>query len=410
MSQYLNTKRLVILLLCNTIGTGVFFLPKIILANAGSIRVALSCWIFAALISILFGLCYSELGSLYPFEGGDAIYLSKAFGPMAGTLFSIISVVAVLPLGGALMTKNICATFQFDYKIQIVLMILLILFLAVLNYAGNKIVIRMQSILTILKIIVVSFFVLLALLVFTKLINVKNEKPSALSEFNETRESINSNYFLGITIAIYSTLWSYDGWNSGNFIAHIIESPHKTFPVSITLAIIIVSFIYILINLSYFYVLPYETLVDYSSNLINDYFNNLDINEKLANALTMCVNIIPALGTLSGSFLVATAIIDSFWKGKNNEKAMKIISLVCFSILNFVFCLVKQAQVIVEKINFFVFLFYGMSVASIFILRKKDKEVLRSYRVNSAIIAFCVAFAAFIVGFAIVKQFIDVQK
>lgn len=403
MTKKLNVRNLVILLMCNTIGTGVFFLPKIILQNALTIPVALSCWIVAATISILLGLCYSELGSSLPFEGGDAVYLKNAFGQTASNVFSFTSVVAILPLGSALITNNIISSFDLNKKYQLLITIGLITCLALINFSGNSLVFKLQYILTILKMIVVAIFVILAFLVFSRVIKVCHNEKSALEEIFIERKS-EKNYFLGITIALFSTLWSYDGWNSGNFIAHQIYKPYKTLPVAITLTIVIVCFIYTLINLAYFYVLPYNTLTLSNNNLMFDYFNNLNIPNSMRKFFVFLVNVIPSLGTLNGSFLVSTAIIDSFINDRKNKNQLKPLALGLFSIFIVILCQQKKISAILDKINFFVFLFYGLSVSSIFFIRKKNKDVLKKYKANNGVIIFCIFFSSLVVIFAIGKQ------
>lgn len=401
MTKKLSVTQLTIILLCNTIGTGVFFLPKIIVPNAQTALMSLFCWFIAGFISILFGLCYSELGSSYPCEGGDTIYLTKAYGSYAGILFSLISVVVILPLGCALMAKNIVVSLDFAKNYKTVLVMVLILTFSIINYLGSGNVYKLQVILTALKMITVILFIALAGLVFIGLIQTKKDTPT----FLQRKDAHESYSIIKVFTAVFFTLWSYDGWNSGNFIAHRVAKPYRTFPLAITISLIIVTGLYILINLSYFYVLPSEAFTSAGGDIITEYFGALSINASLGGIIATCINVIPPLGTMSGSYLVFVSIVDSFISKRKYPNAYKIGSLAAFSATILVFYLIGDAGKILDKINFFVFLFYGASVLSIFILRKKAKDALKIYRANTLIVGFCGAFSALVLSFALYRSF-----
>ena len=51
----------------------------------------------------LAGLCYAELATTYPKQGGDLVYLSRAYGPGAGFLFGWSQMAIIRPGDIALM-------------------------------------------------------------------------------------------------------------------------------------------------------------------------------------------------------------------------------------------------------------------------------------------------------------------
>ena len=57
-------------------------------------------------------------------------------------------------------------------------------------------------------------------------------------------------------------MWSYDGWNSLNFVAEELKSPEKTFPRVLLTAIPFVTVLYVLTNISYLTVLSPQKLVN----------------------------------------------------------------------------------------------------------------------------------------------------
>lgn len=400
MTENLRTLNLSFILICNIIGAGVFIVPTIIFKNTKSVFLSIFIWVFAAGVVILMGLCYSELGSTYPFEGGDVIYLSKAYGKVACLIFSIVSVFAILPLGCALMTQKICGILECERPMKLIAMSCLLIIFVIINYKGNSLVIRIQYILTLLKMIVVSIFILLAVFVFFNIIKVKGDEKCAI------HDNIDPDYtFKGVSSAFCFTLWSYDGWNTGNFIAHKIHNPARTFPRAITLALIVVSSIYVLINISYFYVLPASVFLDYKTDLIKSYFLNLDINNSLQKFFAILINVIPPLGTLNGSFLVGASIIDSLVTEQENKSIIRAIGIFFFGILVMCFSSMQDPSTILNKISFCTYLFYGLSITSILVLRKKDKDVRRDFKIPNIIIYLSILFAGFVTAFSIYLEF-----
>ena len=61
---------------------------------------------------------------------------------------------------------------------------------------------------------------------------------------------------------ISAGMWSYDGWNSLNFIAEELTTPEKTFPRVLLTSIPLVTVLYVLTNISYLTVLSPTKLVN----------------------------------------------------------------------------------------------------------------------------------------------------
>ena len=71
----------------NVIGSGIFLKPGNIAAEAGQFGVIISVWVIGGLLCILGGLCFAELGTMYPHAGGLYVYLREAYGRPVAFLF-----------------------------------------------------------------------------------------------------------------------------------------------------------------------------------------------------------------------------------------------------------------------------------------------------------------------------------
>src|SRR4030042_391271 len=69
------------------IGAGIYQMAPSIAKGAGCWWGVLAIWVVGGLISLFGALGYAELATASPREGGDYVYLSRAYGPWAGFLF-----------------------------------------------------------------------------------------------------------------------------------------------------------------------------------------------------------------------------------------------------------------------------------------------------------------------------------
>ena len=70
------------------IGAGIFKTPSLVAAHSSSIAEALLLWVAGGAISLVGALCYAELTSAYPHPGGDYHYLGRAYGGIPAFLFA----------------------------------------------------------------------------------------------------------------------------------------------------------------------------------------------------------------------------------------------------------------------------------------------------------------------------------
>lgn len=79
------------------VGAGIYQTAPEVARGAGSVFGVLAIWTLGGVLSLCGALGYAELAAALPRAGGDAVYLSRAYGPWAGFLFGWLQVLVVRP-------------------------------------------------------------------------------------------------------------------------------------------------------------------------------------------------------------------------------------------------------------------------------------------------------------------------
>src|SRR5882724_1958841 len=70
------------------IGSGIFRVPQTMVQDVGTVPLVFLVWVVGGALSLAGALTYAELASAMPGAGGEYVYLTEAFGPVWGFLYS----------------------------------------------------------------------------------------------------------------------------------------------------------------------------------------------------------------------------------------------------------------------------------------------------------------------------------
>jgi basic amino acid/polyamine antiporter, APA family len=222
------------------IGAGIFETPALVAANTNSESAVLQVWVVGGIISVVGALCYAELATTYPHIGGSYDYLKRAFGQSSATLFAWARM-SVIQTGSIALLAFVLG----DYASQILRLgnfsagiyaALAIALLTTLNILGIKHSKRLQNWLTITTILGLVAVIVIGFTLPTETIS-PDPNPVA------TSRSWGS--------AMVFVLLSYGGWNEAAQISAEIENYRRNIVRSLLWGLGIVTAVYVLINLAY---------------------------------------------------------------------------------------------------------------------------------------------------------------
>jgi len=226
------------------IGAGIFKTPSMVAGITGDVGWALALWVGGAIISLAGALCYAELATLYPHAGGDYHFLTRAYGKNVSFLYGwakamVINTGSIALLAfvfGDYMTKVI----PLGANSAIYWAVVIIVVLTVVNLVGIQASANIQMILTILEVLGLIAIIVAGFGLFT------SPLPPAVNPplFSSTPQV----GMLGL--AMVFVLLTFGGWNESAYISAELKGGLHTIVRVIVFSLLIISIIYLLVNIA----------------------------------------------------------------------------------------------------------------------------------------------------------------
>jgi APA family basic amino acid/polyamine antiporter len=405
----------------NVIGTGVFLKARVMTCNVGSPTWVTVAWIAAGLLSLAGALTYAELTSMKPHAAGPYVFLRDSYGRLSSFLFgwmqmfiartgSQASVAVVFAIamndylsGGLKQTLFATSIFGYPFEItslQLVAVVVIAIF-TTLNCLSVSMTGQIAAVLTFVKIALVLFVGLGAFL-FVAGGSMAN---FSLVETAGTCEGVNAavrygsaeyTFLAGFGAAMLAALWGYDGWDNLSFVAGEVKDPHRNIPVAIIGSVFLIIFLYVAVNVSYYYVLDPTSIASVSKDssvamvVVSKFFGGdvLSLGTGIAIALFTVGLMLSSLGTLHTSILSASRIPYAMANDGLMYKPFRNLSVNSVPVNGVLFqgvwasilALSGSFDTLTDYVIFGSWIFYALIGSSIFVFRKTHPDADRPYR------------------------------
>jgi APA family basic amino acid/polyamine antiporter len=407
------------------IGSGIFIVSADIARTVGSPGMLLVVWAITGVITLIAALSYGELAAMVPEAGGQYVYLREAYNPLIGflygwTLFLVIQTGTIAAVAVAfakftaifipiLSEKNILFSLgKFNISAAQLFAILSLVVLTLINARGVKEGKLIQDIFTFSKIIALFGLIAIGLTVGANETALKANFGEAFWQSAWTKVadgkiiSVEPLSGLGVLIAVgvamVGSIFSSDAWNNITFTAGEVINPKRNIPLSLALGTGAVTLIYLLANVSYLVVLPLQGTPDGTNALARGIqFAELDrvgtaamsvVFGDMALYLMAALIMISTFGCNNGLILAGARVYYAmsndglFFKkaGELSEKSVPAFALMIQCVWASLLCLSGSYGDLLDYVVFAVLLFYILTIAGIFILRKTKPDVERPYK------------------------------
>lgn len=415
------------------IGSGIFIVSADMGRTVGSAGWLIFLWVLTGIITVFAALSYGELAGMMPKAGGQYVYIQRAWGDLTAflygwSLFAVIQtgLIAAVAVAFAkylafffpnLGTTNILLQIGvLKISAAQVVAILSLLLLTFINSRGVKNGKIIQLVFTMAKLFALFALIILGLIVGSKTgylsLNFQNMwdaytfAPTTEGGMSATKLS-GVSLILALGTAIIGSLFSSDAWNSVTFIAGEIKNPRRNIPLSLFLGTLLVTVIYVSANFAYLSLLPLKGLpntmpvpTDMSLSVISrgimfaeqDRVGTAAAFQIFGNSAAVIMSvliIISTFGCNSGLILSGARVYYAMAKdglffrqaGTLNKYDVpgNALWLQCF--WTALLCLSGTYGDLLDYCVFAALIFYCVTIAGVFVLRKKEPDTERPYRV-----------------------------
>jgi amino acid transporter len=227
------------------VGSGIFFMPSLVAANAPSPGIVLALWLAGGVIALVGSLCYAELAAAYPDAGGDYHFLRRAYGPEVAFLFAWgrMAIVQTGALAAAAFIAGNYLASALPVATPSLYAIAIILALTVLNAFGLSLGKWAQIVLTVT--IAVGLLGVVAAGLYVGFAGGSETGAAPLAEEGS------SGSLGAIGLAMVFVLYTYGGWNEAAYLSAEIRPPQRNIAVALVTGVAIVTGVYLLVNASF---------------------------------------------------------------------------------------------------------------------------------------------------------------
>ena len=399
------------------IGSGIFIVSADITRNVGSAGWLIAVWLLTGFMTLTAALSYGELSAMFPKAGGQYVYLKESYNKLTGFLygwsfFSVIQTGTIAAVGVAFckfaayffpvleMNESDVLFLLGPFKIYpaqfvSIFIIVLLTYINTKGVQGGKMI---QTVFTVTKLL--SLF---GLIVFGFILGANADVWNANWTDAWTMKSMTKGTgelsaaiivpVLGagalgaIAASMVGSIFSSDAWNNVTFIAGEIKNPQKNIGLSLFLGTLIVTLIYVSANLMYLSVLPLDQIAFAESDRVAVTASNI-IFGGIGTYIIAAMIMVSTFGCNNGLILAGARVYYTmaqdglFFKkaGELNKNAVPEWALWAQCIVASLLCLSGRYGDLLDMVSFIVVIFYVLTIAGIFILRKTRPDIPRPYK------------------------------
>jgi APA family basic amino acid/polyamine antiporter len=399
-----------ILVVSSVIGSGVYKKVAPMSAELLSPDLVLIAWLLAGIISLCGALSNAEIAGMMADSGGEYVYFRRIYGKFMAFLwgwstFAVIKTAAVAGIA-YVFSQSFNAIFPLPHLPESVesleflvfkpfenagvkgLTITLILLLTFLNTRGLKGAAALSHWVTRLVIVGLAGIVVSGLLWGGGSVSNFNTPATGYVE----RSWGDFGLIKAMFTALLAAFWAYEGWNTVGFIGGEIKNPNRNLPLALFSGMMIIMGAYLLVNFTYLYVLPMDQIIavheaknDIAAVAVVRHF----AGEYGATIISIII-LITTLGCTNATILMPPRVYYAMAKdGLFFPRAAEIHpvyntpnpALWMQGIWACMLVLSGSFDQLTDMLIFAAFFFYGATAFGVFLLRRREPDAERPYKV-----------------------------
>jgi len=372
------------------IGVGIFEIPSKVFEKAPTPQWALAVWLIGGLLALAGALCFAELASTYPRSGGEYVYLTRSFGSLVGYMFAWAQLAVIRPgsIGAMayIFADYAAELWDFDAVSAVWISVIAVLSLTLINILGVNLGTTTQNLLTVAKVIGLLGIIVAGLIAAPGIPDVVSDALAPAAQADPQQ-----GWF---AVAMIFVLWTYAGWHEAAYIASEVKDRQRNLPRALILGAAGVTVIYLLFNFAVWQALGFEGARAKVgiSEVIGGIFPGF--GPEAFRILVM----VSALGAVNGIIFTTARIYSEFgadhrlfqplshWSRRMGTpvRALMTQGMIAVALILLIAFLGKKRDgfdEMVEVTAAVFWMFFFLTGLSLFVLRRKDPDLHRPFRV-----------------------------
>lgn len=375
------------LVVANVIGVGIFTTPGIVAGMVPNAAGFFGVWVVGGAIAFIGALSYAELAVLLPKAGGEYLYLSRAFGPLAGFLTGWTSFVA--GFSGAIAAAGIgfaaylerffptglsaepllsvslgVATLSISGQTLAALAVIAVI--SAIHIRGVQPGRRFQNILVGACLVAVGLFVIWGFF-------EEGQEPAPLPVSNE---STNVSAWL---LALVPVLFTYSGWNAAVYVAEEVRDPGRNMWKALLLGTGAVMVVYLVLNGLYLHALPLVQLADVvevgdaAADVLFGPVGAMLLTAVILLALASSISAMVMAGPRIYYAMARDGVFPRAAGHIHDRFQTPAVAIVAQAVWSAVLVLTGTFEDLLIYTGFSIVLFSGVAVAALYVLRRRHE-------------------------------------
>lgn len=365
------------------IGAGVFFKTASVVNSAQSASLTIFAWVLGGILTLCAGLTSAELATAIPKTGGAVKYIEYTYGKLPSFLLgwaqSIIYYPANIAALSIIFATQCIHLFHLTSASLVPIAFFTGLSVTLVNLLGTKLAANLQSVTLVIKMIPIVVIVVAGLLM-----------PATVDVSLIPIETANhSGIVSALSGALLATMFAYDGWLGVGTVAGEMKNPEKDLPKAIFLGLSFIMVVYVLINYVFLKTLPIEQL---SGNLNAASEASTQIFGAIGGKLVTIGILVSVYGALNGYTMTGIRVpyalaleelipFSSYFKKVSKTFVTPYVAGIFQFCIAAIMMFLGSFDLLTDMLIFVMWLFNILVFSAVFILRRREPELHRPYKV-----------------------------
>jgi APA family basic amino acid/polyamine antiporter len=371
--------------IANMVGTGVFTSLGFQLNGTSNIVTIMILWILGGVIALCGALVYSELVAAMPRSGGEYHYLSKIYHRWLGFLSGWVSLtvgfaapVALAAMALGKYSSNLIPDLSFisHEHVKTIIAISVISIVSIIHAYDVKVGGNFQNVFTSFKIILILVFICCGLFLTPKLQNL----TPTISAFS-FKDLLQPGFYVSIIWVCYA----YSGWNASAYIANEIDQPQKNIPKSIFMSTILVTVLYVFLNLTFMLTAPASEMMGKED--VGYVSANYIFGATGGNIMALLISIL-LISTISSMIFVGPRVSQVMGEdlklfrflSVKSKRGIPVYAIFLQFIISLILIVTSTFDSVLSYSGFTLNLILFLTVFGVFVHRAKYKDIERPYK------------------------------